>query len=49
MLKPKYEVHGCDDLDDVHIYRTDDRERAEEILAIMREDLEDVELIEVAD
>jgi hypothetical protein len=49
MLKRTYEVHGCDDGDDVHTYRTDDRERAEEILATMREDLEDAELIEVTD
>ena len=49
MLKRKYEVHGRDDLDDVHIFRTDDRERAEEIAAIMGEDLEEVELVEAED
>ena len=46
MLKRKYQVSGRDDLDDVHIFRTDDRRRAEEIVELMREDLEDVELSE---
>ena len=43
----KYQVTGTDDLGDVHTFATDDRERAEEIAAIMREDLENVELVEV--
>jgi len=42
----KYEVRGTDRLDDVHASRTDHRERAEEMLALMREDAEDVELVE---
>lgn len=46
MLKRKYEVSGRDDLDDVHIFRTDDRRRAEEIAELMRDDLEDVQMIE---
>ena len=46
MKKRKYEVSATDDLDDVHIFRTDHRERAEEIAAIMREDLQDVEISE---
>jgi hypothetical protein len=46
MLKRKYQVSGRDDLDDVHIFRTDDRNRAEEIVELMREDLEDVEMSE---
>ena len=46
MRKRKYEVSGIDDLGDVHTFGTDDRERAEEIAAIMREDLEDVEMSE---
>jgi hypothetical protein len=46
MLKRKYEVRGQDDLDDIHFFRTDDRERAEEMRAIMSEDLEDVEMVE---
>jgi hypothetical protein len=46
MLKRKYQVSGRDDLDDVHIFRTDDRGRAEEIVELMREDLEDVEMSE---
>ena len=49
MLKRKYEVHGRDDLDDVHIFRTDDRARAEEIADLMREDLDEVELLEGED
>ena len=48
MQKPKYEVSGTDDLGDVHTFATDDRERAEEIKAIMGEDLEDVALKETA-
>lgn len=46
MTKRKYEVRGTDALDDLHSFRTDDRERAEEILELMREDRKDVELIE---
>jgi hypothetical protein len=37
-------VIGTDDVDDVHTFATDDRERAEEVAAIMREELENVEL-----
>jgi hypothetical protein len=48
MGKRKYEVSGTDDLGDVHTFATDDRERAEEILAIMREDLDEVALKETA-
>ncbi len=40
------EVRGRDDLDDVHIFRSDEREGAEEVAELMSEDLEDVELIE---
>lgn len=46
MAKRRYEVVGEDDLGDVHSFQTDDRERAEEIVAIMREDLDQVELID---
>ena len=46
MAKRKYEVRGEDDVGDIHSFQTDDRERAEEIVAIMREDLENVELVE---
>lgn len=46
MEKRKYEVSGTDDLGDVHTFATDDRKRAEEILSIMREDLDEVELKE---
>lgn len=40
----QYSVSGIDDLGDVHTFSTDDRERAEEVAAIMSEDLENVEL-----
>ena len=42
----RYTVSGTDDLDDVHIFRSDDRRRAEEIAKLMREDLDGVELTE---
>jgi hypothetical protein len=47
MKQRRYEVRGTDDLGDEHIFRTDDRERAEGVAEVMREDLENVELIEV--
>jgi hypothetical protein len=40
----RYRVSGTDDLGDVHAFETDDRERAEEMRAIMGEDLEGVGL-----
>jgi hypothetical protein len=43
----KYEVRGIDEIDDVHAFRTDHRDRAEEMLELMREDLKDVELVEI--
>lgn len=43
----KYEVRGTDDLEDVHAFRTDDLGRAEEMLELMLEDLEDAELVEI--
>lgn len=46
MARRKYEVSGKDDIDDVHLFMTDDRGRAEEVADLMREDLEDVELKE---
>ena len=46
MQQRKYEVIGTDDLNDVHIYRTDDRARAEEVAEAMREDLDTVELLQ---
>lgn len=48
MPKRKYEVSGTDDLGDVHVFLTDDRQRAEEVRAVMSEDLEEVELNESA-
>jgi len=47
MMNRKYEVRGTDDLDDVHAFRKGDRDRAEEMLELMREDLKDVELVEL--
>lgn len=46
MPKRKHQVCGTDDLDDIHVFCTDDRERAAEVAAIMREDLDEVELTE---
>lgn len=48
MSKRRYEVSGEDDLGDVHSFQTDDRTRAEEIVELMRQDLEAVELVEHA-
>ena len=44
--KRRFHVSGIDDLGDIHTFSTDDRTRAEEIRAIMEQDLEDVELEE---
>ncbi len=49
MPKRKYEVTGIDDLGDVHTFGSDDRERAEEVAEIMREDLDNVELVETTE
>jgi hypothetical protein len=38
-------VSGTDDHGDVHAFETDNLESAEEMKALMREDLEDVELL----
>ena len=48
MSKHRYKVTGTDDLGDQHVFRTDDRERAEGVAKIMREDLEHVEVTEAA-
>jgi hypothetical protein len=42
--KRRYQVTGIDDLGDVHIFRTDDRTRAEGVAEAMGEELETVEL-----
>lgn len=47
MTNRKYEVRGIDDLEDVHAFRTDDRDRADEMLELMQKDLEQVELVEL--
>jgi hypothetical protein len=49
MTKRRYEVTGVDDLGDVHTFGSDDRERAEEVAELMREDLDDVRLTETGD
>jgi hypothetical protein len=46
MAKRKYEVCGEDDLGDIHSFQTNDRERAEEVAEVMREDLESVQMTE---
>lgn len=43
----KYRVSGIDDLRDIHIFLTDDRERAEGVSEAMREELGSVDLIEL--
>jgi hypothetical protein len=42
----RFAVSGIDDLGDVHIFATDDPERAREIVDIMGEELRDVQLSE---
>jgi hypothetical protein len=41
-----FEVSGVDDLGDVHAFRTNDKERAEEMKRLMADDLEDVQIEE---
>ena len=48
MQRRKCEVSGTDESGDVRSFATDDRERAEGVMEIMREDLADVRLVEVA-
>ena len=48
MAKRKYEVCRTDDLGDIHIFMTDDRERAKGVAEVMREDLEHVEVTQNA-
>ncbi len=43
----KYRVSGIDDLGDLHIFLTDDSERAEGVAEAMREELGSVDLIEL--
>jgi hypothetical protein len=42
--KRKFEVSGLDAEGDVRIFRTDDRQKAEDMESLMAEDLEDVEV-----
>ncbi len=44
--KRKYHVSGIDEHGDLHTFRTDHRERADEVEQDMREDLQDVERTE---
>jgi hypothetical protein len=47
--KRAYQVIGIDDLGDVHVFRTDDRARAEGVAEAMREELDCVDLVERTD
>jgi hypothetical protein len=44
----RYEATGVDDLGDVHTFGSDDRQRAEDVAELIREDLDQVELVENA-
>ena len=46
MPKRKYEVSATDEQDDVWTFASDDRERAETMLADMKHDFGEAELIE---
>jgi hypothetical protein len=46
MSRRKYEVTGEDDLSDIHSFYTDDRQRAEQVAELMRDDLEEVQVLE---
>ncbi len=48
MADRKYEVRGTDELGDVWTFATDDRERAENMLAEMQSDLGSVRLTETS-
>ena len=45
MTQRRYKVVGEDEEGDIHVFHTDDHERAEGVLELMREDLESVELV----
>lgn len=45
----RYEVAGVDELGDVHVFRTDDRERADGVRRQLEEDLEHVLLCDLGD
>jgi hypothetical protein len=44
--RKRFRVSGADDLGDVHIFLSDDQERAEGVAELMREDLEHVTVAE---
>jgi hypothetical protein len=44
--KRRYQVIGLDDLGDVHVFRTDNKARAEGVAEAMREELDSVDLVE---
>lgn len=48
-IQRKYRVAGTDDLGDVHVFLTDDRQRAEGVAEAMRQELDVVDLIELPD
>jgi hypothetical protein len=43
----KFRVSGIDDLRDIHIFLTDDKERAEGVAEAMREELGSVDVLEL--
>jgi hypothetical protein len=49
MEKRRFSVTGIDDLGDVHVFLTDNRQRAEGVAEAMREELEPVDLTGLAD
>jgi len=44
MSHRRYEIHGTDDLGHVHSFHTCDRRRADEMLTLMRDDLDALQL-----
>ncbi|HEY9552871.1 hypothetical protein [Allosphingosinicella sp.] len=46
MHKRKYQITGIDDLGDVHLFLTNDQQRAAGVAEAMREELDEVEVVE---
>ncbi|MDT9599918.1 hypothetical protein [Sphingosinicella rhizophila] len=49
MQKRRYEVSGVHDLGDLHVFLSDDRERAQGVCDVMREELAEVHLLELSE
>ena len=49
MEKRRFRVTGIDDLGDVHVFLTDNPQRAEGVAEAMREELDQVERVDVSD